>query len=275
LGEAAREEDDVVQLRDRMAAVADEARHVLAGMGPLGTDPDGHRHRADTHVRAARGERERAGNTEAAAQARLEANTVDAEEVATLAEHLDEARDLLATRERRLRVYELGLSALDSAEQATMKKAARFLEGRMGRDIAAITDGRYSRVEVDESELSFRVFSTEKDDWVAAGDLSQGTIDQIYLAARLGLVRQVTQDRRPPLVFDDPFVTFDDDRARRAVGLLRSLASDHQVIYLTCSDRYDSVADAVIALPAPAGNDSGVADAPVGSGQVGLVAERR
>ena len=275
LGEAAREEDDVVQLRDRMAAVADEARHVLAGMGPLGTDPDGHRHRADTHVRAARGERERAGNTEAAAQARLEANTVDAEEVATLAEHLDEARDLLATRERRLRVYELGLSALDSAEQATMKKAARFLEGRMGRDIAAITDGRYSRVEVDESELSFRVFSTEKDDWVAAGDLSQGTIDQIYLAARLGLVRQVTQDRRPPLVFDDPFVTFDDDRARRAVGLLRSLASDHQVIYLTCSDRYDSVADAVIALPAPAGTEPGVAEAPARSGQAALVAERR
>jgi len=236
-----------------MAAVADEARHVLAGMGPVGTDPDAHRHRAETHVRAVRGERERAGNTEAAAQARLEANTVDAEEVATLAEQLDEARDLLASRERRLRVYELALSALDSAEQATMKKAARFLEGRMGRDIAAITDGRYSRVEVDESELSFRVFSTEKDDWVAAGDLSQGTIDQIYLAARLGLVRQVTQDRRPPLVFDDPFVTFDDDRARRAVGLLRSLASDHQVIYLTCSDRYDSVADAVIALPAPAG----------------------
>jgi uncharacterized protein YhaN len=91
----------------------------------------------------------------------------------------------------------------------------------------------------------------------------------------LGLVRQVTQDRRPPLVFDDPFVTFDDDRARRAVGLLRSLASDHQVIYLTCSDRYDSVADAVIALPAPAGNYSGVADAPVGSGQAALVAERR
>ncbi|MDQ3493719.1 MAG: AAA family ATPase [Chloroflexota bacterium] len=266
LGDAAGDEVDVAQLRDRKAAAADEARHALAGMGPIGTDPDGYRHRAETHLRAARGERERAGNMEAAAQARLDANTVDAEEVAAVAEQLDEARDRLATCERRLRIYEMALGALDSAEQATMKKAARFLEGRMSSDIAAITDGRYSRVEVDESELSFRVFSAEAGDWVAADDLSQGTIDQIYLAARLGLVRQVTQERRPPLVFDDPFVTFDDDRARRAVGLLRSLASDHQVIYLTCSDRYDSVAGAVIALPAPAaaeeppGSD-GVADA--------------
>lgn len=279
LGDAAGDEVDVAQLRDRKAAAADEARHALAGMGPMGTDPDGYRHRAETQLRGARGERERAGNMEAAAQARLDANTVDAEEVAAVAEQLDEARDRLASCERRLRIYEMALGALDSAEQATMKKAARFLEGRMSSDIGAITDGRYSRVEVDESELSFRVFSAEAGDWVAADDLSQGTIDQIYLAARLGLVRQVTQERRPPLVFDDPFVTFDDDRAHRAVGLLRSLASDHQVIYLTCSDRYDSVADAVIALPAPAaaeeppGSD-GVADAahsvaqmPVGTGR--------
>ncbi|CAN5717707.1 hypothetical protein BH24CHL8_BH24CHL8_02010 [soil metagenome] len=252
IGEAPSEpEPDIGQSRDRMAAMADEARHSLAGMGPVGTDPNGYRHRADVRMRVSRAEREKAGNVEAAAQARLEANTVDAEEVATLAERLDEAHKLLTAREHRLRVYELAFEALDAAEQATMKRAARFLEGRMGDDIAAITDGRYSRVKVDENELSFNVFSPEKGDWVPVTDLSQGTIDQIYLAARLGLVRQVTEDRRPPLVFDDPFVTFDDERARSAVELLRTLAGDHQIIYLTCSDRYDSVADAVIALPAP------------------------
>jgi len=252
IGDTTQAEADVGQLRDRMAAMADEARHSLAGMGPVGTDPDGYRHRADAHLRVVRAEREQAGNAEAAAQARLEANTVDAEEVAALAERLDDAQRLLAARERRLRVYEMAFGALDAAERATLKRAARFLEGRMGGDIAAITDGRYSQVKVDENELSFRVFSPERGDWVPATDLSQGTIDQIYLAARLGLVRQVAEDRRPPLVFDDPFVTFDDERARRAVELLRTLASDHQIIYLTCSDRYDAVADAVITLPTPA-----------------------
>ena len=59
--------------------------------------------------------------------------------------------------------------------------------------------------------------------------LSQGTLDLIYLAARLGLVRLVTGDRRPPLVFDDPFVTLDDDRAARAVDLLRRLAADRRL----------------------------------------------
>ena len=83
--------------------------------------------------------------------------------------------------------------------------------------------------------------------------LSQGTLDLVYLAARLGLVRLVTGDRRPPLVFDDPFVTLDDVRAERALSLLKRVAPDFQIIYLTTSDRYDAAADAVVELPGPDG----------------------
>ena len=61
----------------------------------------------------------------------------------------------------------------------------------------------------------------------------------------------MTGDRRPPLILDDPFVTLDDERATRALELLRAIASDFQVIYLTTSDRYDEVADAVVELPGP------------------------
>ena len=143
-----------------------------------------------------------------------------------------------------------------------MKKAARYLEEHMGEDVARITDGRYRRVEVNELDLTFRVWSAEAGDWVSVQQLSRGTLDQVYLAARLGLVRQVTQEQRPPLIFDDPFVTFDDDRARRAAELLRDLARDHQVLYLTTSDRYDSVADSVVELPGPTLRDVGAAAGP-------------
>ena len=93
-------------------------------------------------------------------------------------------------------------------------------------------------------------------DWVPVHALSQGTLDLVYLIARLGLVRLVTGDRRPPLVFDDPFVTLDDARAARALALLKSLAGDFQVIYLTTSDRYDDAADAVVELLGPTAVDN-------------------
>ena len=57
------------------------------------------------------------------------------------------------------------------------------------------------------------------------------------------------------VIYENPhlsFVTYDDARATRAVELLRDLAADHQILYLTTSDRYDAVADKVIVLPAPA-----------------------
>jgi uncharacterized protein YhaN len=54
---------------------------------------------------------------------------------------------------------------------------------------------------------------------------------------------------------DDPFVTLDDDRATRAIALLRELAADFQVVYLTTSTRYDELADRVVVLEGPAGVD--------------------
>jgi DNA repair exonuclease SbcCD ATPase subunit len=122
-------------------------------------------------------------------------------------------------------------------------------------DVARVTGDRDRRVRVGDTSPGTAVFAPERDDWVSVTELSQGTLDTIYLAARLGLVRLVTGDRRPPLVLDDPFVTLDDARAPRALELLREVANDFQVIYLTTSDRYDSLADVVVTLDGPTAVD--------------------
>lgn len=248
-------ERDVAQLRDQAAAEADECRHALGGMGEIGAQPDKSLANYRDTVERRRGDRERALAAEMQAEARLVANKVDAEHVAASAEELGLSLERRAQVERRLRVYEQTLATLLAAEASTMKKAARFLEQSMGRDIAQLTDGRYRRLGVDESNLKFSVYSPERGDWTDADDLSRGTLDQLYLCARLGIVRQVTQPASPPLIFDDPFVTFDDERALRAVELLRAASGELQVIYLTTSDRYDDLADKVIELPGPTSAD--------------------
>jgi uncharacterized protein YhaN len=185
----------------------------------------------------------------------VEANAVDAEQVAGQAERLATWQEQLAALQRRQRVYDLTLQAIDRAERATMKTATRYLETHMVRDLAIATDGRYRRVRVDDRTLDIEVHAPEKADWVPVSSLSQGTLDLVYLVARLGLVRLITGDRRPPLVFDDPFVTLDSTRAIRALELLKAIATDFQVIYLTTSDRYDAAADAVVELLGPTAVD--------------------
>jgi hypothetical protein len=189
------------------------------------------------------------------AQGRVDSNTVDADIIAGLAERLASTRERLAEMESRLLVYQGTYAAIEGAEAATLKTAARYLEEHMGPAVSEITNGRYDDIEVDERSLTLRVRAPETGELVDVAELSQGTADQLYLAARLGLVRLVTLDRRPPLILDDPFVTFDGVRAERAVRLVWRFAHEHafQVLYLTCSDRFDKLADAVVVLPAPSG----------------------
>jgi DNA repair exonuclease SbcCD ATPase subunit len=237
-------------LRDRAALDIEQKSGALEQLGPIAREPRA-RERLEVAVTDADRAVSLARDTEAQAKARVEQNAVDAEEVAGHAEKAAVWAEQLELLQRRARVYDAALKALDTAERATIRTATRYLERRMVSDLERVTAGRYRRVQVDDDNLSLRVYAPERRDWVDVSALSQGTLDTVYLAARIGLVRLVTGDRRPPLVMDDPFVTLDDERATRALDLLRDVSNDFQVIYLTTSDRYDAKADAVVVLDGP------------------------
>lgn len=259
--------DTLPALRDAAALDIEQKTHALEALGPIAKEPRA-RERLEVEVHDLEAGLERSRDDEANARARVETNGVDAEQVAGHAERLAGWREQLAAFQRRARVYERTFREIEAAEQATMKTATRFLEKQMVGDIERITAGRYRRVAVDDRTFDLQLYAPEKGDWVDVRALSQGTLDLVYLAARLGLVRLVTGDRRPPLIFDDPFVTLDDDRARRAIELLREIARDFQVIYLTTSNRYHGSADAVVALAGPTEAD----DVPIERGPANTAA---
>ena len=240
--------------RDAAALEIEQKTSALDALGPIAKEPRA-RERLEVEVRDQETALERARDDEA--------NAVDAEQVAAGAERLAAWNEQLVAAQRRERVFAATLEAINRAEQATMKTATRYLEAHMVGDLATVTAGRYRRVRVDDKTLDIEVHAPEKGDWVPVRSLSQGTLDLVFLVARLGLVRLVTGDRRPPLVFDDPFVTLDDTRAARALTLLKGVASDFQVIYMTTSPRYDEAADLVVVLEGPTSVDTGAAGEPV------------
>lgn len=250
--------DTLPTMRDAAALEVEQKGSAIEHLGPIAKEPRA-RERLEVEVRDQESALERSRDDEANARARVEANAVDAEQVAGQAERLASWKEGLLALQRRNRVYELALRAIESAERATMKTATRYLEQRMVADLATATDGRYRHVRVDDQNLDIEVRAPELGDWVKVSSLSQGTLDLVYLTARLGLVRLVTGDRRPPLVFDDPFVTLDDQRAAHALTLLKAMTSEFQVIYLTTSSRYDAAADTVVELPGPTARDDGPA----------------
>ena len=64
---------------------------------------------------------------------------------------------------------------------------------------------------------------------------SDGTVDQLYLALRLAVARELLP--HAPLVLDDAMVRFDNDRLEAALAILKLEAKHKQVIIFTCHGR--------------------------------------
>ena len=111
------------------------------------------------------------------------------------------------------------------------------LNARAGGILSALTGGKYSKVALTRE---FEALVSQADDPTPrkALNLSQGTIDQVYLAVRLAVCREALPAKEPPpLILDDALVNFDDDRMKLALNYLRMVAKDRQVILFTCHSR--------------------------------------
>lgn len=100
--------------------------------------------------------------------------------------------------------------------------------------IAGITGGIYTSMSVDEN---LNVFLNTKTKLVPLEQVSSGTMDQVYLALRLAAATLIQEGgERMPLIFDDSFVLYDDDRLRTALKWLIGTYTDQMIIF-TCHQR--------------------------------------
>ncbi|MEZ5727923.1 MAG: hypothetical protein R3E48_08050 [Burkholderiaceae bacterium] len=101
---------------------------------------------------------------------------------------------------------------------------------------ARMTGGRYVALRADAGEDAQPRLLAQRDDGalLGAGEFSEGTADQLYLALRLAALDTRSDARAPmPLVLDDVLITSDDARAARMLDALAQLATRRQVLVFT------------------------------------------
>lgn len=100
--------------------------------------------------------------------------------------------------------------------------------------ICSITGGIYNSMSVDEN---LNIFMNTRTKLVPVEYVSSGTMDQIYLALRLAVAKLMQRDGEPlPLIFDDSFTQYDEDRLKTALKWLAH-TYDGQIIIFTCHKR--------------------------------------
>lgn len=104
--------------------------------------------------------------------------------------------------------------------------------------VSRITEGAYTDVKLDE-QLNIKVRKDGK--YLGAEFLSTGTLEQIYLAVRLAVAEEMSHAGMP-LLLDDIFGAYDDERLEMVLQCLAEYKAE-QVIIFTASDRLADALD--------------------------------
>jgi len=115
-------------------------------------------------------------------------------------------------------------------QPAVLREASRWL--------ARLTEGHYTTITTSIHEARLEVHDGEGTAW-SPDRLSRGTREQVFLALRLALVRDLERHGvHLPVVIDDALVNFDDSRAMAAARVLVEFVGDEprerQMLVLTC-----------------------------------------
>lgn len=228
----------------------------------------------------------------AAAQARQVANTADVAARDAEAAHTtasaevrvcaERVRSATQARDRAQAAMEARQTAMVEAEQArlTAVSLAEFREDRLARlapelsEIATdfltrMTDGKYTRVELDEE---FTPILTDEDGWDRpVSFLSGGEESAVAMALRIGIGEVVAGRRGGLLILDEAFTSQDANRRAAMVSELRALG--RQIITINHVSEATDMADKVIEIvPGEDGGHAAPGDATAGDELVNLEA---
>lgn len=144
---------------------------------------------------------------------------------------------VLAENERtqeELDAIDLAQDTMNSLSTSIRDSFGLYLNKTASELISGITGGIYTSMSIDEN---LDVYMNTSEKLIPINQVSSGTMDQVYLAVRLAAARLVQNENDiMPLIFDDSFVLYDDDRLKIALKWLVK-AYDNQIIIFTCHQR--------------------------------------
>lgn len=153
-------------------------------------------------------------------------------------ELLNEQDGLLEQQDENARLQS-EIKAVDLATE-TIHKLANKVHNSFGVELneeasemlESITGRKYSSLVI-KDDMS--IFLNTPDRYVPVEGVSRGTMEQIYLCIRLAASKLLWEKGDMPLLFDDIFVFYDDERLKETMKFLSRIPN--QVIIFTCHKR--------------------------------------
>lgn len=122
---------------------------------------------------------------------------------------------------------------LDESSQELKNNTTPELSNRISSTVYDLTR-RYNHVKADAGGQGIKII-LEDGNVIPPELLSGGTIDQVYFALRVAGIQMLSENGETlPLIIDEPFSQFDDDRIKLTAQMLGRISEKNQVIIFTC-----------------------------------------
>lgn len=131
----------------------------------------------------------------------------------------------------------MGIKASEIVQDLSKIKfdnVSKLLIDDCSKFISSITNNKYTKLYVSEFG-NITLYDNFLEKIVDIDSLSKGTVGQVYLAYRLGLILNSGIDF--PIIIDDGFNLFDSYRNNESIKLLGDIGREYQIIYFTSNVR--------------------------------------
>lgn len=157
------------------------------------------------------------------------------ERLVVIEEELDRKKKYKEELENKYKSLEIAANVIEELSKDIHSQFAPSINKKVGKIVEKITGGKYNNVRISET-LNIGVENPITREIVDINSLSGGTIDQLYFALRFGIVNSMV-DNRLPLILDDCFTQYDDNRLVNIINFLVDISAERQIILFTCHNR--------------------------------------
>ena len=160
-----------------------------------------------------------------------------------LAEIVEELEELKQEREKLLNyndTIEIAKEILKESYDELKNNVGPEFDKKLSYIVKKITNGKYDDVYID---INHNIkMKTEHGEYVNLERFSTGTIEQVNLALRLAYIDTISKESLP-IMLDEAFAFYDDERLANIMRFLSQEYIDRQVIIFTCSNREKKIID--------------------------------
>ncbi len=148
-----------------------------------------------------------------------------------------EKKEQLKNREE---IINIAIENLQEAYEEMKNTITPKFTKSLSSSIEKISNSKYNKVTInDENGM---IVENNRGEYIEAGKLSLGTIDQLYLALRLSMINDLSEETLP-IILDESFAYFDNQRLENVLKYLSETLKEHQTIIFTCSNREQEILD--------------------------------